>query len=294
MTTYTLNSVNLTTYGITPGHAPGSNIAMAGIYDCPPRIGETHREWADDDSVEPYVLADELFYGGRDITFYGAILGTNKQINDYLEALYDAVEAFADLVTLSTPYGSFSVQVKTIKPEFYIGGCSLVITFREPVVTLDSGELPSEASSAYMIDSIPMTSFGLYYSKGSGLRSLSELKEQFYTKYGAEGYQMTRRKARNFGIHGFIMASGLTDFESKVDALYKCFTGTGTRTIIINSEIEVECFAVEGFKVTGVRHFVNDMIAYFDMDLICTSVTLYTADTTVITTDTTTVTVDSV
>ena len=56
MTTYTLNSVNLTTYGITPGHAPGSNIAMAGIYDCPPRIGETHREWADDDSVEPYVL----------------------------------------------------------------------------------------------------------------------------------------------------------------------------------------------------------------------------------------------
>ena len=56
----------------------------------------------------------------------------------------------------------------------------------------------------------------------------------------------------------------------------------------------MECFVVEGFKVTGVRLFVNDMIAYFDMDLICTSVTLYTADTTVITTDTTTVTVDSV
>jgi hypothetical protein len=292
MTTYTLNSVNLTTYGIVPGHATGSNIAMAGIFDCPVRIGQTHYEWADDDSVEPYTLADELFFAGRDIFFHGAILGTNKQVNDYLEALYDAVEAFTGLVTLVTPYGSFSVQVKTIVPEFYIGGCKLVMTFREPVVTLDSGSLPSTGSSAYTIDLIPMTSFGLYYSKGSGMRSLSELKEQLYTKYGAEGYQMTRRKARNFGIHAFVMGTSLSDFQTKIAALYKCFASAGMRSIIINNEIEIECFSVEGFKVSDIHLFSNGMIANFDMNLIPTSVSLYTADTTIITADEGVITVD--
>lgn len=291
MTTYTLNSVNLTTYGIVPGHAPGSNIAMSGIYDLPQRIGETHREWADDDSIEPYTLSDELFYAGRDIVFHCSILGTNKQVNDYLEALYDAVEAFTGLVSFVTPYGTFSVQVKTIVPEFYIGGCKIVMTMREPVVTI-TGTIPATGTSAYTIDSVSMTSYGLYYSKGSGMRSLSELKEQLYTKYGAEGYQMTRRKARNFGIHAFVMGSSISDFQDKISALYKCFSSAGMRSIIINNEIEVECFSVEGFKVSDIHLFNNGMIANFDMNLIATSVRLYTADSTIITADEGVITVD--
>jgi len=290
---YTLNSVNLSTYGITPGHAPGSNVAMKGIFDMPARIGTTHYEWADDDSVEPYVLADELFFAGRDISFHGAIIGTNKQVNDYLEALYDAVEAFTGLVTLSTPYGNYSVQVKSIIPEFYIGGCGLVINFRQPVVTLSSGSIPATGTSAYAIDSVPMTSYGLYYGKGSGFRSLSELKEQLFTKYGAEGYQMTRRKARSFGIHAFVAGSSLSDFQTKILALYKCFSAAGTRNIIINNEIEVDCFATEGFQVSDIHYYNHGVIANFDMTLIATSVSLYTADTTIITADEGVITVDS-
>ena len=292
MTTYTLNSINLTTYGIVPGHSPGSNIAMQGIFDMPQRIGETHREWADDDSVEPYTLADELFFAGRDISFHGSILGTNKQVNDYMEALYDAIEAFTGLVTFSTPYGDFSVQVKTIVPEFYIGGCKIVMTMRQPVVTL-TGTIPPTGTSAYTIDLVPMMSFGLYYGKGSGFRSLSELKEQLYTKYGAEGYQMTRRKARNFGIHAFVSGSTLANFQANISALYKCFSSAGLRSIIINNEIEIECFAIEGFKVTGMHLYNGGMIANFDMNLIATSVSLYTADTTIITADEGVITVDA-
>lgn len=290
---YTLNSVNITTYGITPGHSPGSNIAMAGIFDMPVRIGETHRTWADDDSVEPYVLADELFFAGRDISFHGAILGTNKQVNDYLEALYDAIEAFTGLVVFSTPYGSYSIQVKTIVPEFYIGGCKLVMTMREPVITLSSGIIPSTGTSAYTIDSVPMTSYGLYYGKGSGFRSLSELKEQLYTKYGAEGYQMTRRTARNFGIHAFVSGSSLSDFQTKILALYKCFSSAGMRSIIINNEIEIDCFAIEGFRISDIHYYSGGVIANFDMNLIATSVSLYTADSTIITADEGVITVDS-
>lgn len=282
---YTLNSVDLTTYGVTPGHAPGSNIAMSGIFDMPARIGQSYYEWAETDTVEPYVLSDEMFFGGRDIMFYGSILGTNKQVNDYLEALYDAVEAFTTLVTLATPYGSFSVQVKTIVPEFYVGGCKIAITFREPVVALDEATLPSTSSSAYSIDGIPMTTLGLYYSRGSGLRNLSEMKEQLYTIYGAEGYQMARRKSRNFNMKAAVLGAGISGFQDKIKYLYKLFSSAALRSIIINNEILVRCFAVEGFKVSGIILTNEEMIANFNINLICTEVSLYTADTITITAD---------
>lgn len=141
MSVYTLNSVNLSTYGLIPGHAPSSNVAMQGIFDLPSRIGQTSYEWAES-NIEPWVSADEIFFGGRDIVFYGSILGTNKVINDYLTALYNAVEAFTDLVALVTPYGTFNVQIKTIVPEYFTGACRVVITFREPVVDLTGGILP--------------------------------------------------------------------------------------------------------------------------------------------------------
>lgn len=291
---YTLNSVDLTTYGIKPGHAPGSNIAMAGIFDMPARIGQTYYEWADDDSIEPYVLEDEMFFGGRDIMFYGFILGTNKQINDYLEALYDAIEALTGLVTFVTPYGSFSVYVKTIVPEFYVGGCKIAITFREPVVNLSEATLPSSGSSAYSIDGIPMTTLGLYYSRGSGLRNLSEMKEQLYTIYGTEGYQITRRKSRNFNMKATIIGLGISGFQSKVKALYKLFSSAGLRTIIINNEIITRCFAVEGFSVSNIILTNEEMIGNFNINLICTDVSLYTADTTNVTADTGIITADAI
>ena len=272
MSAYTLNSVNLSTYGIVPGHAPRSNIALSGCFDLPARTGQTYYEWADDNTIEPYVETDEIFFAGRDIVFTGTIFGNNKTINDYLQALYDDVEAVTGLVNFVTPYGTFSVQIKTIVPEYYVGACSVVITFREPVVDLSGGTLPATGISAYMIDDIPMLSFGLYYSKGGGLRNLSELKEQLFTKYGSEGYQMSRRKNRSFEIKGVIMASSLSDFQDKIKALYLLFSSSGLRPIIINNEIIIECFAVEGFKVDGVYLYDNGIIANFNINLICYSV----------------------
>src|SRR5574343_156699 len=118
---YLLNSVNLTTYGITAGQTPGSNIAVEGCFDLPERIGDTHHIWDDDNTVEPYVASDEIFFAGRDIKFYGTIIGNNFAINTYLDAFYTAIKAFTTLVTFSTPYGDFSVQVKDIKTKKYNG-----------------------------------------------------------------------------------------------------------------------------------------------------------------------------
>lgn len=283
---YLLNTVDLTTYGIIPGHAPASNVAMQGIFDLPARIGQTSYEWAES-NIEPWVAVDEIFFGGRDIKLYGSIFGTNKAINDYLQALYDVVEGFTDLVALVTTYGTFNVQAKTIIPEYYTGACRIAITFREPVVTISGGTLPATGTSGYTIDSIPMSSFGLYFSKGAGLRNLSDLKEQFFTKYGSEGYQMAKRKTRSFDFKAVLMASSLADFQSKVNALYLLFSSAGMRDIIINNEIEITCFAVEGFSIENVLLYDTGMIADFNINLICTNVIYLTIDSTVVTIDNT-------
>ena len=269
---YILNSVNLTTYGITAGHASGSNIAMQGCFDLPERTGKCFHEWGDSHSIEPYVASGDIFFAGRDIVFHGSIIGTNAVINNYLDSFRTAIKAFTGLVTFSTPYGDFSVQVKSVTPEYFNGGVRVIITFREPVVTLTGGELPATGSNDYTIDGIPMSSFGLYTSKAEALHDLPELKEQFFTKYGAEGYQIVKRKNNILDSNGFIIASGLTDFQNKIKALYLLFKSSGTRNIKLNDEVYIECFANEGFKVENIYLFDNRVIANYKINLMCYSV----------------------
>lgn len=293
MSAYLLNGIDLfTAYGVRAGHAPDSNIAMKGIYDMPARIGQVSYEWAES-PIEPWVTADEIFFAGRDISFHGSIIGTNRQVNDGLQSLYDAVEAFTTLVVLSTPYGDFNVQVKTIEPEYHVGGCYLVINFREPVVDLTGGLLPGLSTSGYTIDQIPFMSFGLYYSKGSGVRSLAELKEQLFTKYGSEGYQMSKRKNRTFDVNCTLIASGLSDFQDKVENLYLLFSSENMRTIIINNEIRITSFAASGFTIENIYLLDTSVVATFKINLICTMVEYLTADSTVVTVDSDLIPVDS-
>jgi hypothetical protein len=269
---YLLNSVNLTTYGITAGQAPGSNIAVQGCFDLPERIGDTHHIWDDDNTVEPYVAADEIFFAGRDIKFYGTIVGNNFAINTYLDAFYTAIKAFTTLVTFSTPYGDFSVQVKDVKTKKYNGALSLEIAFREPVVTLTGGSLPATGVKAYTIDGIPMSSFGLYVTKPEEIHDLPEIKSQYFTKYGAEGYQIVKRKANTLEIDGFLMATSLSDFQTKIKALYLAFSSSGLRYIKLNNEKIVVCFATTGFNVSNVSISASLVMARIRISLPVTQV----------------------
>ena len=267
---FLLNGINLSTYGIIPGHGDG-NIALSNCFDLPSRTGKTFHSWADSDSIEPYVSASDLFFAGRDIILHGSILGTNSVINDSLKSLYTAIGAFTGLVTFATTYGSFSVYVKTVTPEYMHGGAKVTIIFREPVVTL-TGTLPAVGSSNYTIDSIPFLSFGLYLSKTEALHDLPEMKEQNFTSYGAEGYQIAKRKNKTLDFNGFVIGTSLADFQSKVSALYKLFSSAGTRSIILNNEIEIDCFATEGFKIDNVILYSSGMISNFKISLMCFSV----------------------
>jgi len=269
---YLLDGINLyNTYNIRAGHSPGSNIAIQNCFNMPERAGECFHEWGDESGVEPWVLADEIFFAGRDIIFSGSIGGTASGINGYLSSFYTAINAATGLSIFETPYNSASGYVKSVIPEYMNGGASVVMTFRETVVSL-TGTLPASGISTYTIDSIPFLSFGLYLSKAEALHDLPELKEQQFTKYGSEGYQIVKRKNNTLEFNGFITGSSLSDFQSKIQALYKVFSSAGTRSIVLNG-VTVVCFATSGFKVDNIFLYNLGVIAKFRMSLIAVSVT---------------------
>jgi hypothetical protein len=267
---YTLNTVNITTYGITPGHVNGSNIALSGCYSMPSRIGKTFHSWGDSNSIEPYVETGEIMFAGRDIVFIGAIFGTVSVITAYLKLLYTAIEAFSGLVAFATPYGTYSVYVKSVTPKMINGAASIEIIFREPVVTL-TGTIPSAANSDYTIDGRPFSSYGLYMSKADALNDLPEMKQQIFTQYGSEGYRISKRQNKTLELNGFIIGSSIADFQSKVSALYKCFSSSGTRNIKINNDINADCFLTEGFTIDNIL-YNGEVIANFSASLMCYSV----------------------
>lgn len=263
----TLNGVDLSTYGLVLSHSPSSNTSLQGCYNLPERVGDTYYSWAENNSVTPFVAADDLIFAGRDLQLYCSIIGSQSEIRAYLSDFYTAVRALTTLTTLSTPYGSFSVLVKSVTPELVNGGAKVTIVFREPVVTLTGGTLPAVATSAYTFDGIPFASFGLYLSDAKELDALPEMKEQFFTAYATEGYQITKREANNLELNGFIIGTSLSNFNSKILALYKLFTKAGTISVVLNGTT-LTCFAIEGFQVSDVILYSSGMVARFTIKMI--------------------------
>ena len=131
---YKLNNISFSDYGITAGRVRGEGIAIKGIFDLPKRHGDTHHSWAEANSVEPYVDADEIFLSGRDIFFQGVMLGDKATLTTNIESLKTAIADFNSVVPLETPYGNACVLVRKITPKIYKGGASILIEFREPEV----------------------------------------------------------------------------------------------------------------------------------------------------------------
>lgn len=131
---YKLNNISLETYGITAGRVNGEGIAVKGIFDLPKRIGKVSHDWADTDSVEPYVDADEMFFGGRKILFNGILIGVKSDVENNIQSLKDAIALYTDLVLFETPYGDASVYIKKFDVKMYNGGATILVEFFEPQV----------------------------------------------------------------------------------------------------------------------------------------------------------------
>ena len=126
---YALNSIDLSTYGIIEGRIRGGNVALQGQYDFPSRIGDVLHEWGDENYPEIYTDTDEMFWGGRDLTFEAHIPGTRSAIYDALASFYAATTAPSGLQSFATPYGTFNVYPKAIAVTHGFGATALKVTF---------------------------------------------------------------------------------------------------------------------------------------------------------------------
>jgi hypothetical protein len=274
---YKLNDILLSDYSIVAGQAPNSNIPVSGIFDLPQRIGKTYQEWAEEDGVEPYVLADEIFLGGRDITFYGLIMGSQTEIQSKLNIFKSAISAFTDLVVFTTDYGNYNVIINEITLDLLSGLGSFVIKMREPQPADKVVALPFTGVNIYTIDSIPLSSFGLTVTKVIGRCSMSDMKQQNFTIWDQEGYQVTGRKAETITINGIIQATDLTTFQYYTNALYKIFMAPNLRKLMLDDYMTIEGFAIDGFNVSAVQRLSTLMIGQFSIQLIKTGnyITVY-------------------
>ena len=108
----------------------------------------------------------------------------------------------------------------------------------------------------YTIDSIKFTDFGLHITDHKGNSDLGNLKNQFLTIYGAEGFQISKRTGNSLQLNGVILAAGLADFKTKTTALADLFAAPGLRSVILDQGA-MNCFAVDGFKIDNVRVLSN-------------------------------------
>jgi hypothetical protein len=104
----------------------------------------------------------------------------------------------------------------------------------------------------YKIDTIPFENYGMYISTHSGQVHLPVPKQQLFTVYGKEGYQITKREANILNLRGFIIANDITDFITKTSDLRALFSASGLRTIVLNNAT-LNCFAKEGFQIKNVQ-----------------------------------------
>ncbi len=117
----------------------------------------------------------------------------------------------------------------------------------------------------YTIDNIALENYGLYISTHQGQAHLPEPKQQLFTVYGTEGYQITKRKANELDLRGFIIADDITDFIAKTTNLRTLFNASGTRALELDNGI-ITCFSKDGFKVDSVR-IVGNVYAKFQIKL---------------------------
>lgn len=272
---YSLNNINLTILcNFIPGKQDKSNLALAGFMDMPARLGKCFNDnWKSIHGVEPYTSAEEIRFGGRDISLTGTIIGLNKDdLANKLKSLTDLINSFTGLVPLtSEKWGTFMVLVNEPISGVRIGqiGLRITIPMREPIVDL-SGTLP--ASDGDMgFDGISFSALGGVLLSLDGDRwNRTAPKSQELTAWFNEGYRITKTEAPKLNMKVFLRQPTFFQFRNKVKGLYAIFSKPGERNMIIKDDLYRRVFACSGFKIKGLNSRNNSFYGTLEIELIQT------------------------
>jgi hypothetical protein len=269
MIPYVLNGKDLASYGVIAGLAQDSDIAISGFCDMPSRIGKVYHDWADENGLEPYLRADEIFFGGRDILFYGLIAADSEEEGQQIinNILFD-INAFNGLVPFNTEFGNWMVYVSTeVKVTYQSQGCyTFVLTLRQPIVNL-SGIIPSGAIADFGIDALAFDVDGFVLMKTADSLNRPAGKSFEQTAYGFEAYRASKHSFRQFNLQFLLYKDDYPAFDAAVKSLYALFASPGARTISMYDGTKRECFIKDGFRVTGIRRMDGLFTGVIDLSI---------------------------
>lgn len=267
-----LANIDLAQFGFLEGKMRDSNIAYSGILDMPARIGKAFHSWPEKKGIQPYVNANEIRFGGRDIKVVGYILGKDpKDCRTKVKALYDLFDSFSNVVDLTCKWGNYKVYVNSaIQPE-RLGPKSLKMTlsFREPVVDI-SGPLPVEnfPDNDFGIDGISFKDLGGTMLEVWGDRvSRPTPKPMQFTAYQYEGYQITKTEAAELSFKLLIDQPDYASFKAKIKSLYALFAAPGLRSLILQNDALRSFFMKDGFKVESLYNYSDRFIGVVNAKL---------------------------
>lgn len=122
----------------------------------------------------------------------------------------------------------------------------------------------------YSINGIEFKDYGLHVSNHKGQANLLNPKKQFFTIYGKEGYEITKRKGKLLSIIGYIIADDLADFQAKTSALSAVFQLPGTKEILLDNN-GLTCLSDSGYRIDRVRIYPSGAYGRFLVNLTITS-----------------------
>lgn len=299
-----LNGQPLAAFGFIPGRHADTNLAIRGAWDMPPRIGKTYHDWGGMKGVEPYVSADEIRFGGRDIDFTMFVQAPNA--NEALRrcySLFDGIDLYTDLVPFQNDMlGTWNVYVRNrIQAEYIRNGvCSVLIPFREPIVDL-SGDLPTNIPNyspvgldiglladslgalinigqinydGYGIDGVMFKDMGLIILDMKRHLDRPQPKSREAIAYSHEPYRIDPTGIREITINALIRQPDYASFMAVIRGLYALFSKPGLRCMTKKDDALRDFFVKDGFTVSGVRVFSN--IVYGLIELRISEVAAYT------------------
>jgi hypothetical protein len=246
-----------------PIRQQGMDVALSGFLDMPARIGKTEHDWADEDGVEPYVAANEIFFGGRELKLLGVITGTDAyDCNAKMNTLYSLIDSFTTLVPLITDYGTYQVYVNAPVVGEYLAaeGLRVTITMREPNPSV-AGTIPVATSSEFGIDGISFADLGgAYITLGGDRWNRTAPKKIDVTAYGKEAWAITKKEASVLELRLAIKTDTYSQMKAKLQGLMALFASPGLRTLTVNNDKLRSFYVKDGFT-TSMIHVYGDFCA---------------------------------
>lgn len=255
---YAINNILLTNFGITPGRAPGSNIAFEGFLDLPKRTGKAYHDWSEEDGVEPYVAStDRRNYTLTQSFFYGHVTGaTRDEVIVRLEELYQYLSAQQSKFEFASPWATITGYVKEKIQVSWLGQAAvsirLTIDGTEDVFTLTDPGHEEKETGLHHIDNIPFADFGAFVTSVNDNFNRPATKEAFFST-NEYGCQVTKPGYKEFELNLTFYANDFDALKQGIDNFYYYLTvPEGTRIMNVDG-LERECFNIEGATVRNIK-----------------------------------------